>query len=280
MQLGEHVHVDDDDPALIAALAPYDRQEWGQARRLLSPLAAAGNRTAIFKLGCVHDALGETDEALELWTLAAEHEDGPSANNLGKHWERQGDLTQAEHFFRQAADAGIAEGMFNYARTRGLAGDVDTEMLWFDRAIDAGLGRALMLKAARLVELGREAEAEDLLADGRAAGRRLAYQYSAQRCFDAGDHERARQLLETMLTLPEGPGDAGMQVWGVGLLGMCEVILGDLEKARRSLAEAANLGSGHAMSVLAGLAADDGDENLRLAWHTMALAHGYSPEDE
>jgi TPR repeat protein len=278
--MGEHVHVDDDDPALTAALVPYESREWSEALRLLSPLAEAGNRTAIFKVGCVHDSLGETDTAVAHWALAADHGDAPSANNLGRYWEDVGDIDQAATFFLQAAEAGLPEGMFNYARSLGLAGRVDEEMLWFDRAIAADFGRARLLKTVRLLELGREDEAEACLADGRTAGSRLAYQFSAQRLFDAGEHEQARTLLETMFTLPEDPRDADMRAWGVGLLGICEVLLNEPEKARRSLADAANLGSSHAMWVLAGLAEDDGDENLRLAWRTMALAHGYIPEDE
>ncbi len=280
METGARFYVDDDDPRLVAALIPYDAKDWDEARSLLTPLAEDGNLTAIFKLGCVWDALGDTDAALEWWTLADSHGESRSPNNLGRYWEDKGDWATAEVFFARSAEGGNPEAMFNLARVLGRRGDVDQEMQWLDRATEAGMERARTLKAIRFSEMGREDEAEATYAAGRAAGSRTAFQNSAQRAFDAGRTEEARDLLLEMFALEEDPRDEHMRVYGYALMGFCQLILGEQEDARRHLLMAANLGSEHAMKMLATLADEDGDQELHQSWLTMALAHGAILDDD
>lgn len=131
------VHSNDEDPLLKQALVPYDAADYHQAVVLLEPLARAGNLLAIFKYANSLDWLDHQDAAEHFWRIAVDAGHMPSRNNLANNLKDKGRTDQAYDLYLMAAESGEADAMFNLGLLLEKT-DWATALSWFKRAVAAG----------------------------------------------------------------------------------------------------------------------------------------------
>ncbi len=104
------------------ALSAYEAGEYVRARRLLEPLARAGDARAQFKLGVLYS----------------------------EGWGVEQNLDRAIYWYRRSAEAGLPKAQYNLAHvhlTRIMSGryteeDVEQALHWFEKAAATGMARA------------------------------------------------------------------------------------------------------------------------------------------
>ncbi|GHH38981.1 P-loop NTPase [Lentzea cavernae] len=90
--------------------------------------------------------------------------------NRGVQLEKAGRRTEAERFYLQAADAGLAEAMFNLAHLHRAGGRPEDAERWFAAAVTAGMTSACFNLGALCWQQGRRDEARHWFRAGADAG--------------------------------------------------------------------------------------------------------------
>ncbi len=142
------VHSDDENPALIEALKPYDAGDYQTAIVLLEPLVRAGNLLAIFKYANSLDWLDQPEDAVHFWRIAVSAGHMPSRNNLANNLKSKGRTEEAHELYLAAAEAGESDAMFNLGLLLEKT-DWPTALMWFKRAVAAGHAKVCANLAAQ-----------------------------------------------------------------------------------------------------------------------------------
>ena len=136
------LHTNDELPELIEALEPYDDADFRSAIKLLTPIAEAGNITAMFKLANSHSNLDNDLLAKKLYQLGVEAGDIRCMNNLAGILNREGDADSAFALYEKAAESGAAEPTYNFAVRLKNRGDALGAIKWAQKSLQAGYVRA------------------------------------------------------------------------------------------------------------------------------------------
>jgi hypothetical protein len=150
-------------------LLAYNRGNYASARRLLLPLAEAGNADAQIMLGIMYEnGLGvpQNDSVAVTWYCKAADQGQANAQcNLGYMYYNGRGITRdygaAATWFCKAAEQGHTSSQFNlgimYENGLGVAQDYATAASWYRKAADQGHARA----EARAQEAEQHAKAQE-----------------------------------------------------------------------------------------------------------------------
>jgi TPR repeat protein len=127
-----------------------------KAIALYEVAANAGDDTALFSLAkLTKNALGDVDEAVRLFTIAAANGHVLSMYNLGLYYERSDDVQMATQFYEQSFNLGHTPSAVNL-------GVLLKDSTWFEKAAAAsGDAGAYYNLGVLSTEAGREEEAVD-----------------------------------------------------------------------------------------------------------------------
>jgi tetratricopeptide (TPR) repeat protein len=173
------------------------------------------------------------EDALRLYDLALEasREVGGSArerfrllsaraavlDHLARREEERRTIEEAERLARQSGDPGLrCDAFIRWAEHYNVTAEGDKAEEMAKRALESARSRADRFREARaLRELGRS--------------------YATR-----GDHERCFELLQDQLALAQDLGDLPMEATALGMVGVCQMALGDFVVARLRLLDAAD----------------------------------------
>lgn len=139
---------------LKSAEAAYQRGEYEEVVRLLTPMAESGVLEAQYRLGLMfgngQGVPPDQGKAGEWFEKATATLDPGACFNLGvMYYQGQGlprDYREAARWFRKAAERGDAEAQFNlglmYANGEGVARDAGEATRWYEQAATQGLQQA------------------------------------------------------------------------------------------------------------------------------------------
>jgi hypothetical protein len=130
------------------------RGDYGEAIRILRPLADAGNAQAQYNLATFYDdglaVVRDPKQAVQWYKLSAEQGYPRAEFNLGVHYVNgQGtsqDYEKAASWIRKSADGGIVAAQFGLSRLyiegMGVPRDYGAALMWSLKAADHGLAEA------------------------------------------------------------------------------------------------------------------------------------------
>lgn len=95
-------------------------------------------RTALYELGLVSHTRGELEQAEHLWRRAADLGHIGAAYDLGVLGFRGGDLVEAAHWWQRAAEQGDRRAMAGLAEVLERRGDSETAQRWRRQAREGG----------------------------------------------------------------------------------------------------------------------------------------------
>ncbi len=261
-----------DESRLLAALESYDAGDYATAEHALTPLAAEGNVTAIFKYANTLDHLGRTSEAVPWWRIASNFGHAGSMNNLALDLMENGqpeDVEEAERLYVRSLEAGNLEAGSNLAGLLEDRGDIDEFEALLECIGDSGWPRAYARWGSYHLEVGDSESIEKSIAifsKGIPAGNAACHAGMAFIAHSKGDWgdvcEWAQRALEC--TFDSHEIDTGLPGQLHGLLGSAYLKFADHESALLHLEEAHRLGALDLKEVLHLRSLTELKDNLQL----------------
>jgi TPR repeat protein len=121
-----------------------------KALESFSEAAALGSPGAYHNMGCLYQDLGNLEDAIKNFRLAAEQGDAPSMLNLGLLlWNSNAE--EAESYYRRAIDQGLQSAMLNLGSNLMDSDPVESRRL-LEQALAAGHPKAKFALAMLLIE--------------------------------------------------------------------------------------------------------------------------------
>jgi TPR repeat protein len=242
IELPEQLYEDDQDADLIEGLGFYDAGDWAEALEPLGKSASKGNVTAIFKLANSLDNLGNEDDAIPLWEVAANWGHQGACNNFAIRLKDVGDVEGARELYRRSAAAGNYQAMFNLALTYGDSEDDTEYRKWLLKASDAGMLRAQAILGDHLIQRGEEGDGLELIEDALSKGSLTAHVLAATVAIGELDFARAHLLAEAALVLPLNDDDKHLLKNAYYVRGISGDQLGNRAQAIEDVKTAADMG--------------------------------------
>lgn len=238
--------------------------EDSEARHWLTRAADAGDVEALHQLG---DLLWNADDqsgGVERWQQAALAGSVPSMRHLGEAAVQAGDRDKGRKWLTRAATVtggGDAKAMLALAKLVRGDGDAASELLWLERAAQAGSAEAMRRLGLVHYEAGDAASADSWWRVAAGAGNRGAMRNLAAMADERNDRDGARSWLVRAV---DGADDPDLEL--LRILGYRDRDAGRFDEARAWLLLAAERGDVPSMAALGRLYNDEGNSAASRRW--------------
>jgi TPR repeat protein len=245
----------------------YRRADTAALEEWLGGELAGGNTDAIVRFASFRYQRDEQDSDAELWFRRAADSGHPQAMAVvGAIARKHGDADEARQWSLKAAEHGDLAAMVDLGCVHATAGETDEAERWFGMAAEAGEPMGLFNLAILRFEQGRGNEGEALLRSALAAGCSAAVPALAMRLYDGGDSAGLDDLLFSAL---EGDHPEAVTDFATALVHREQ--RSDAERWYREAAEAGVMG---AMNGLGNLLMDRAGSAAAKPWYLRAAQFG------
>jgi len=229
--------------------------------------AADGGPVEMVDLGRLLKANGDLDEAEEWYRRAAEAGSTTAMFNLGHLFENdRDDPIGAETWYRRGAEAGNAMAMNGLGVCLNNQGDVGAAEAWYRRAAETGNIDAMKNLGILFDEAGDVSGSESWYRRAAEAGNRESMTYIGYLLKVRGDVDGAEEWFLRAAEV----GDTG----AANNLGVIHMERGDLDGAQAWYRKAAEAGDTSAMINLGYMLRDGSDLDGAEVWYRQALEAG------
>ncbi|MCE6999060.1 DUF4062 domain-containing protein [Saccharothrix sp. S26] len=182
--------------SFVAGRVTGDGRLLDQAVGMWTTAAENGDRYAMHNLGLTHSLLGHREDAERWWRAAARAGFAPAMTEVGVLHSARGRLADAQRWWTEAAEHGEPGAMLELGKLAYLRKDWDAAEMWCARAGEAGSVQALYNHADLAKQRGDHAAAEERYRAAAEAGHLAALDHvlkAARRRGDQAEVEHWRQ---------------------------------------------------------------------------------------